>query len=76
MAQKKYTKLKLKEFRKAIEKKMSDINNESFVEQLAESLAEELGREATSTEIANEVEKRAGWHIDSVDVDHYLNRRD
>ena len=55
---------------------MSDINNESFVEQLAESLAEELGREATSTEISNEVEKRAGWHIDSVDVDHYLNRRD
>ena len=55
---------------------MSDINNEVFVEQLAESLAEELGREATSTEIANEVEKQAGWHIDSVDVDYYLNRRD
>ena len=54
---------------------MSDLNNEEVVEQIAESLAEELGREATSEEIANEVEKRAGWHTDSVDVDYYLNRR-
>ena len=70
---------KTEAYKKALNKKvkkMSDINNEAFVEQLAENLAEELGREATSTEIANEVEKRAGWHIDSVDVDHYLNRRD
>ena len=40
---------------------MSDINNEAVVEQIAEALAEELNREPTTTEISNEVERRAGW---------------
>ena len=39
---------------------MSNINNESVVEQIAENLAEELGREPTNTEVANEVERREG----------------
>ena len=52
---------------------MSNINNEAVVEQIAEALAEELDREPTNAEIANEVERREGWIIDSVDVGYYLD---
>ena len=51
---------------------MSDINNERVVEQIAENLAEELNRKPTNAEVADEVERRAGWICDAGDVGYYL----
>lgn len=51
---------------------MSDINNETVVEQIAEGLAEELGREPTTQEVEAEVDNRSGWSIDPICVSPLL----